>query len=92
MLENYLKKNSHLGRKHVFYTFFKLGAPKSSLNRWLTLLFNKKDIKRKVGSGRIATIATKVTIKKMKIYFNHKSGRSQKRLQIVIKQVNHTSQ
>ena len=78
MFGNYFEKNAHLGRKHIFDTFIKLGAVKSSLYRWLALLFNKKNIKRKVGSGRIATIATKVNIKKMKIHFNHKSGRSQK--------------
>jgi hypothetical protein len=31
-----------------------------------------------LGSVEIATIAIKVNIKKMKIHFNHKSGRSQK--------------
>ena len=46
----------------------------------LALLFNKKKLKRKVGSGRIATIATKATIKKITKYFNHRSGRSQKKI------------
>ena len=59
-LENFLFLNKNLGRKQFFDIFFKLGAPKSSLNRWITRLEiseNLDCVTGSVGPIKIATIA-----------------------------------
>lgn len=76
-LHDFYLKNQHLERKVIYRHFINIGAPKRSLNRWLTLLFNKKNLNRKPGSGRKAKIATPTNIRRLKNYFNNKSGRSQ---------------
>jgi len=80
ILQEYYKKNPSLNRKHFFDKFIDLGAPKRSLNGWLSLLEKKKSISRKAGSGRVAKIATKANIVKIKKTFSHRSGRSQRKV------------
>ena len=70
----------HLERKSIRDTFLKLGEPKRSLNRWLSLLEQNKPLLRKQGSGRPAKIATKATITKIVNNLDHRSGRSQRKL------------
>jgi len=53
--------------------------PERSLNRWLCALEQKKELKRKKGSGRVAIKATPKVIKAIKRTFNHKTGRSQRK-------------
>ena len=40
-------KNRNLCRKQIYEKFRELDAPKRSLNRWLTLLEQKKNINKK---------------------------------------------
>ena len=79
-LQDFYEKNANLTRKHFFDKFIDLGAPKRTLNRWLSLLEDKKSLNRKNGSGRVAKIATKANIAKIKKIFNHRSGRSQRKV------------
>jgi hypothetical protein len=76
-LQIFFEKNSHLGRKVIFQKFIELGAPKRSLNLWLTKLEHNEKLDRIVGSGRPLKIATNSTIKKIANRFNHRSGCSQ---------------
>ena len=73
-LEKYFHENEKLGRKHIYSKFISLGAPKRSLNRWLELLFSKKSLVRKTGSGRPAKLTTKQNVKKITNYFNHRDS------------------
>ena len=78
-LYNFYKNHRHLSRKEIFNRFRELGAPKRSLNRWLCALEQKKTLKRKKSSGRVAKKATSKVIKAVKRSFNHKTGRSQRK-------------
>ena len=53
VLYKYYVKNHHKGRTFIFDLFTELGAPKRSLNRWLTLLENNQTLSRKSGSGKL---------------------------------------
>ena len=78
-LQKFLKKYRNLERNEIYEHFIKLGYKKRSLQRWVSILLKKKTLKRKVGSGRVAKIATSKTITKVKNLFNHRDGRSQRR-------------
>ncbi len=45
-LYKFYVKNRNLGRKQIFEKFRELDAPKRSLNRWLTILEEKKIIEK----------------------------------------------
>ena len=77
IIEEYYKNNSKLGRAKIFETFFALGVPKSTLNRWLMCLESGKSLVRKKGSGRPVKVATKAKIQRR---FNHRSGCSQRKV------------
>jgi hypothetical protein len=79
-LQKFLKKNRNLEHNEIYDHFVKLGYKKRSLQRWVSVLLKKKTLKRKVGSGRVATKATSKTITKVKNLFNHRDGRSQRRV------------
>ena len=79
LLHVFFQKNRHFGRKHIFDHFIQLGAPETSLHRWLNLLFNKKTLNRKAGSGRKPKIAIPENTRRTRIYFNDRCGRSQKK-------------
>lgn len=80
VLQEYYKNNIQLGRKHIFDHFIVMGVPERSLNRWLVQLEATNTLERKKGSGRPVRIATKATVKRVKNHFNHKSGRSQRKM------------
>jgi hypothetical protein len=80
ILYKYYQKNHGLGRKHIFDKFISMGAPKRTLNHWLSMLEQNKVLTRKKGSGPPTTIATANNIRKMKNFFNHRKGCSQKRV------------
>ena len=66
-----------MGRKQIFDVFFDvLGAPKSSLNRWITRLENNENLDRVTGSGRPIKIATKANINKINVHFKTSHGYS----------------
>ena len=46
-----------MGRKQIFDVFFKLGASKSSLNRWITCLESNEKLDRVTGLSRSIKIA-----------------------------------
>jgi|LakMenE18May11ns_1017448.scaffolds.fasta_scaffold9790835_1 hypothetical protein len=79
-LQNYFEKNPNLERKRIFDVFIELGAPKRSLNNWITRLESNTSLTRKVGSGRPTRKATRGTIARIKRKFNHRSGCSQRRV------------
>ncbi len=76
--QNKNEKNRNLRRKQIFEKFRELDAPKRSLNRWLTILEEKKSLRRKKGSGRVTKKATSKVKKEIKRRFNHKTGCSQR--------------
>jgi len=78
-LYKFYEKNKQKGRKYIRDKFLELGAPERSLDRWLTTLEENKSLERKVGSGRRPKFATKANIANLKNYFNHRSGRSQRK-------------
>ena len=80
IIEEYYKNNSKLGRAKIFETFFALGVPKSTLNRWLTCLESGKSLVRKKGSGRPVKVATKGNIAMIQRRFNHRDGCSQRKV------------
>lgn len=57
--------------------FLALGYPPRSLHRWLTSLEETDSIERVEGSARPPTYATPGNIRKIKAYFENRSGRSQ---------------
>ena len=57
-----------------------IGYSRRSVYRWLERMEKEKNCERKKGSGRPAKIATKLMVAKLKAYFNHKSGRSQRKV------------
>jgi hypothetical protein len=77
-LHKFYVKNRNLGRKQIFEKFRELDAPKRSLNRWLTILEEKKSLRMKKGSGRVTKKATSKVKKEIKRRFNHKTGSSQR--------------
>jgi CTP-dependent riboflavin kinase len=79
-LYKYYLENHVLGRKHIFDKFKDMGAPKRTLNHWLQLLEQGKELTRKKGSGPSIKIATPGTIRKLKNAFNHRKGCSQKKV------------
>jgi hypothetical protein len=80
VLQEYYKNNIQRGRKYIFDHFIAMGVPERSLNRWLTQLEATSTLERKKGSGRPVRIATKATVKRLENNFNHKSGRSQRKM------------
>ena len=87
-MEKYFFLNKNLGRnrKQIFDVFFKLGAPLSSLNRWITRLESNEKLDRVTGSGRPIKIAN---IYRIKQKINHRSGCTQRK---VAKQLKTTQQ
>ena len=79
-LYNFVKNNQSLPKTEIIKHFQAIGYTKRSLYRWLEYIEEEKSLCRKKGSGRPAKIATKVMIAKLKAYFNHKSGRSQRKM------------
>jgi hypothetical protein len=90
IIEEYYKNNSKLGRAKIFETFFALGVPKSTLNRWLTCLESGKSLVRKKGSGRPVKVATKRNIAKIQRRFNHRVVAHKERLLESLKHLKHT--
>ena len=57
-----------------------IGYSRHSVYRWLERIVKEKSLKRKKGNGRPTKIATKLMVGKLKAYFNHQSGRSQRKM------------
>ncbi len=79
-LYNFIKSNQNLPKAEVVRRFTGLGYKKRSVYRWLDIIEKDKTFKRKKGSGRPVKIATKLMVAKLRAYFNHKSGRSQRKM------------
>ena len=78
ILYNFCKKNPNLKKNQVVDHFEKLGFKQRSIYRWLELIYEKKSLKRKVGSGRPAKIATKTNIEIIKKKMTKTFGISQR--------------
>ena len=74
----YYLKNHALGRKHIFEKFKDSGAPKRTLNHWISLLEQCKPFIRKEISGRSTGYATPMNWYNIKKIFNNLKGCSQK--------------
>jgi hypothetical protein len=72
----FMKNNPNKRKSEVADRFMAIGI-KRAIHRWIKLVEEKKSTK---GSGRPVKIATRNNILRTKKYFNHKSGRSQKKL------------
>jgi len=71
----FMKNNPNKRKSEVADRFMAIGI-KRAIHRWIKLVEEKKSTK---GSGRPVKIATRANILTKK-YFNHKSGRSQRKL------------
>ena len=79
-LYEFVQENQHLPKNEVVKHFTDIGYNRRSVYRWLDRIEKEKTVERKKGSGRPAKIATKLMVAKLKSYFNHKSGRSQRKM------------
>ncbi|KAL4467962.1 hypothetical protein ABPG72_021743 [Tetrahymena utriculariae] len=77
MLENFYHDNIQKGKSFVAHHFMSSGLSQSTAYRKIKQL-EKGSLKRKSGSGRIPTVATKKNIKKITKYFKNKDGVSQR--------------
>ena len=76
----FMKNNPNKRKSEVADRFMAIGIKRATIYRWIKLVEEKKSIKRKKGSGRPVKVATRANILRIKKYFNHKSGRSQRKL------------
>jgi transposase len=74
----FMKNNKR--KSEVADRFKAKGIKRATIYRWIKLVEEKKSIKRKKGSGRPVKVATRANILRIKKYFNHKSGRFQRKL------------
>ena len=72
-----MKNNPTKTKEEVAKHFMELGYKKATVYRWIALV-EKKNLKRKKGSGRPLKIATRKNLIRLRNHFDHKSGRSQK--------------
>ena len=72
----FMQNNPNKRKSEVADRFMAIGI-KRAIHRWIKLVEEKKSTK---GSGRPVKIATRANILRTKKYFNHKSGRSQRKL------------
>ena len=79
-LYKFVQENPSMPKNQVVARFTGIGYKKRSIYRWLSTIEQEKSLNRKKGSGRKVKIATKQNILKVKNHFNHKSGRSQKKM------------
>ena len=79
-LYKFVLNNPSMPKNQIFSRFKELGYKKATIYRWLDTIEQKKSLERKKGSGRKPKIVTKQNILKIKNHFNHKSGRSQKKM------------
>ena len=79
-LYKFVEKNPNMHKSQVVANFKERGYKKTTIYRWLKTIEQKKSFERKKGSGRKTKIATKQNVLKIKNHFNHKSGRSQKKM------------
>jgi transposase len=80
VLYRFMKKNPNLKKNEIAKHMTTIGYSKASVYRWIKRIEENKSLERKKGSGRKAKIATKATIAKVKKFFDHKSGCSQRRI------------
>lgn len=79
IMEIFFQKNREKGKAFVAKQFMEWGLPRSTAYDKIVKLENGS-LKRKVGSGRIAKVATKENIPKIAAFFENKSGCSQKKV------------
>jgi len=77
VLGKFYEKNISKGKAFVANHFISLGIPKATAYRKIKR-YEEGSLKRIVGSGRIAKIATGINIKKIAAIFNLKAGCSQR--------------
>ena len=70
--------NANLSKDQVAKHFIMLGYAKASVYRWLQQIENGDLFNRKKSTGRPVKFDTKTNIKKMQVFFNHKTGCSQR--------------
>lgn len=75
----FIQKNPTLSKSQIAHHFMLEGVPKSTIYDYIRNYENNEPVERKKGSGRVAKIKNKQTIKKLNTMFNNRSGCSQRR-------------
>ena len=75
---NFIEKNQHCGNKTILQHFLKEGIPRSTIYRLIKRVKNGIGAERKKGQGRVAIKMTSANRDKIKRFFDHKTGRSQR--------------
>lgn len=77
-VQKYIEKHPNIRLSEVVKQFVAIGCSRSSVYRWAKSALQPRVGGRNKGRAYPARIATKGNIQKLKRYFNHKSGRSQR--------------
>ena len=79
-IEKFVKKNKDATLNDIVKHFTAHDYKKRSLYRWANLVLKNKTLQRQKVSGRPTVIATKKNVARVEKFFNHRSGRSQRRV------------
>lgn len=79
-IENFVKNNKKAKLNDIVEHFVVHGYKKRSLYRWANMILKNKSLKRSNGSGKPIVKGSKKNVAKIEKYFNHRSGRSQRRV------------
>lgn len=76
-LYGYMLENPDKEKKEIVEHFATIGINRRTIYRWISTIETTGTIQRKISCGRPVTIGTKPSIRWLKKYFDHRSGRSQ---------------